>query len=291
MDTIWESMKKADDLRNFKGDLQGARRLLEQLLEKSEEADAEFPIIGAKLAAIYRDSGETELSWQMHEKSLKSAQFQNNPILSADILRAMSFFAIHSKTLKEAEEYIKRAQELVDSIDSRNVYEVKATVYAVLGNIEMTKGNHDKALEYYSTALDLAKKAGYIARIVTVTGDIANVYIAQGKNKEAEKQLLSVLEDAEREYRMAVPQLHMRYAKMKIKEGDMNSAEKSLTEAMSVAKKEGWKRDQAEILETLAGTKEGKDRKKLLKESKEIFDEMGYSGHSDRVSKKMKSTS
>jgi tetratricopeptide (TPR) repeat protein len=286
MEDIWKYLKKADDLRNLKGDLDGSRKLLEKLIGKSRDSDPEYPIIGAKLAAIYRDIGETELSWEMHEKALASARKQNNLILCADILRAMSFFAIHSRALKDAEDYIRQAKGLVDQVETRNVYEVKATIYAVLGNIEFVKKNNEKALDHYKTALDLAKRANYTARIVTVTGDIANVHIANRDFSEAEKQILSVLQEAESQYRMAVPQLHMRLAKLRIHEGDNTSAVKSLKEALKVAEKEGWERDKAEIYETWADAV--KNRKDFLKKSQKIFDKLGYDVHIKRIKKKLK---
>jgi len=114
-----------------------------------------------------------------------------------------------------------------------------------------------------------ARKISFESRIVTVKNDIANVCIVQGQNGKAIKEINSVKAYANKSYRIAVPQILIRLAKIYISQKDLTKADKILDNALKIAKNEKWQRDVAEAYIVKSEiAKINKDQQKVAKYEK-----------------------
>ncbi len=72
-----------------------------------------------------------------------------------------------------------------------------ANIYKIVGNAWQTKGNYEKALEYYQLAYELAVKINYNKAIPGILNNIGLVHLNQGNYPEALKQFYQTLKAAE----------------------------------------------------------------------------------------------
>lgn len=107
----------------------------------------------------------------------------NDLRLKLDISSKISdlYFNVHLDSL---EKYSTIQINLAKSLNDEKSLELG---YSSIGSIYFRKGNTKKALYYYEKAKSLAKKNQDTPRIMTISINIASLYIVQGKNVDALK--------------------------------------------------------------------------------------------------------
>jgi tetratricopeptide (TPR) repeat protein len=162
---------------------------------------------------LYRDTGDLSSSVETYKEALEIVK-DDDCIYKADILRSLSFVSIYTEGLDRAYEYALDALNAVKQKKAKKYYRVKSNIYAVIGNILYEKNIYDDALVNYRKGMIFAKKDNFYQREITLGGDIANVYIAQRKYSKAIQIISKNLKLAKKSYRVSVPQLYLRRAKI-----------------------------------------------------------------------------
>ena len=135
-----------------------------------------------------------------------------------------------------------------------------------------------KALKFHKQGLKIAQKIHFSERTITILGDIGNIYLNLKQPNKAQKALEQALAEADRSYRHAVPALNIRLGRLNFETKNYNQAEKFCQKALTIAKKEGWKREQAEAYEGLGyiyqATGKSKKATQTFNQAAKIFKEL-----------------
>ncbi|MBI2357099.1 hypothetical protein HYV12_03565 [Candidatus Dojkabacteria bacterium] len=288
---IQKAISYADDLRDRKGDQIQAIKVLENTLGKLNADSDDYYLVGIKLSALYRDSISYEKAFGLLEQLLITARNKSKAISYADILRSKAFILLQQNRLSESLKQALLAKELIRYKRKDNVDEVKANIYAVLGNIYFTMVLYEEALVAYKLGIRFAKKSKFINRIITISSDIANVHIARGSYGKAELYLRKIEKEAKIRYKIAVPQILLRQANLLKLQGKNDAAIDVLEQALRVSRNENWKRDIAEVLlplsEQLTKKKINGRAKEMLIEARNIYKSLGLESKAQAVSSRI----
>lgn len=216
------------------------------------------------LANLYVDIGESRRAKAAFRTAAQKARQAKDNAQLADILRKWGYLYLHTDpNPRQAQKLITESVRLIDqeigavvsSNDreiTRELLSIAANCYASLGNLHQTKGDLPNAKSAYEKALWYADSSGFKERAVTVLGDLGSVAISEENWKEAERLLLEVRDRAERYYQHALPAALLRlgkhFASPRNPNLDLDKAEHFFKESLRVAKKSGWKREQADAL-------------------------------------------
>jgi tetratricopeptide (TPR) repeat protein len=252
---------------------------LQEILQTLKPNEEKYYETVLKLSREYRDRKSYEKAQELLEEGLTHAKENSYELYLADIYRSLSFVNLQRGDIEKALELSKIALSVIKYKKGNDAQEIKANIYAALGNIYFTKKNYKKALFNYKKGLGKARESNFKVREITLIGDIANVYIAQNKLKRAKNLLLRTKSDAKKYYKYAVPQILLRLGRIEYLQSDNRRAKAHVLEAIQFAENNGWKRDVAEAIEALARIylKEGDEKKaKLeLEKANKIFKELG----------------
>lgn len=242
--------KEVKRLRNIEGKLHEAVRLLENsLLEVKKE---EKPAALNALANLYLDVGKTEKSIETFKTVIRLAKETRDELTEANALRKLGY--IIWKTKQDKKKAISLAKESLvitnRHSEDEEFQKVAASAWAAIGNAEFDSGQIKKSLKAYEKGLELAHKSNYIERVSTILGDIGYVHIARGHFGKAEMTLLEAEKIGREKYRHELPAALLRlgyvYFDSRNPKRDLAKAKDYFEESLAVAKKEGWRREQAD---------------------------------------------
>ncbi len=240
-------------------------------------------------AVLYRDTGDLSSSVETYKEALEIVK-DDDCIYKADILRSLSFVSIYTEGLDRAYEYALDALNAVKQKKAKKYYRVKSNIYAVIGNILYEKNIYDDALVNYRKGMIFAKKDNFYQREITLGGDIANVYIAQRKYSKAIQIISKNLKLAKKSYRISVPQLYLRRAKIYLEQGNLEKAVKDAEKGIDVSKKEGWFRDLGESYEAMGDILKAKNDEKYksyYRKAERIYRDGKYITWLNRIKEKL----
>lgn len=266
-------INKSMELRDKEGK---PKEALKELLKYKNEDFKEYKELLDYVilkAVLYRDTGDLTSAVETYKEALVIVK-DDDCIYKADILRSLSFVSIYTEGLDRAYEYAVDALNTVKQKKGKKYYRVKSNIYAVIGNILYEKKIYDDALVNYRKGMIFAKKDNFYQREITLGGDIANVYIAQRKYSKAVQIISENLKSAKKSYRISVPQLYLRRAKIYLEKNELEKAVKDIQKGIDVSKKEGWFRDLGESYEAMGDVlkKMNHDEyKKYYKEAEKIY--------------------
>jgi tetratricopeptide (TPR) repeat protein len=276
---VEEILLKVDRSIKSGKDIDTSIELLEETLEEIEPTRGDYYETLIKLATVYRYSRSYTDAENVLLKGIPNAKTFEMDLHLADIYRNLSLIKLQQKNYIKARSYAKKALSIVKYRKGFKADRAKANIYAVLGNIYFTTKEYDDALEVYTKALETAKKIDYEERVITLQGDIANVYIETDKLEKAEEILLSMKQKAQEVHEKAVPQIYLRLARIEYERGNLDESESLVEKAIRIAEKKSWKRDLAEAREALARVykKDGKESnaKEEFEKANKIFKEIG----------------
>ncbi len=281
--------KQATYLRDKDGNPKKALRLMEKYVRQEQDIDSDWVEHLLLKAVLYRDTGDTKTSLNTYKEALEHLPKENIE-KRADILRSMSFLAISTTGLENAKSLALKAMGLLEKTAEDEYPKVKANTYAVLGNIFYELGELEKALYNYNEGLDYAKRAGFNERIITLTGDISNVYIAKKDYEKALELLNKYIKEAKNNYRIALPAYYLRRARIYSDIGKMELAKEDIKGAMRISKQENWFRDLGESYEALGNIylkEDFKKAKKYFEKALFVYKKGEYENLTKRLRKKM----
>ncbi len=256
--------KQARHLRDKEGNPKKALHILEKYSRREQDVDSDWVEYLLLKATLYRDTGKTKTSLHTYQDALKYVS-KGDIETKADILRSMSFLAISTTGLKKAKSLALEAVNLLEKTEKSEYLKVKANTYAVLGNISYDSGELEKALFNYNKALEYAEKAEFNERVLTLIGDLSNVYIAKKDYEKALNLINKYIKEAKNNYRIAVPAYYLRRARIYSEVGKMKLAKEDINSAMRISKQENWFRDLGESYEALGHIYLEEDFKKAKK--------------------------
>lgn len=283
-EVVKKIVERVKHLRNVRGLPQKAVQTLEAFMRllPARKRRADLYLL---LANLYVDTGKSRRAKAAFRTAARKAKQARNNVLLADILRKWGYLYLHTNpNLKDAQKLITESIRLIEQeigmvVSSnerevtRQLLNVAANCHASLGNLEQTKGDLSEAKSAYEKALWYAESSGAKERAVTVMGDLGSIALSEKNWKEAERLLLEARNRAERYYQHALPAALLRlgrlYASPENPEHNPAQAEAFFKESLQVAKKGGWKREEADALRAL-GEKEKADR---------IYRSIGYHAH------------
>ena len=275
----------ARELRDIEGNPEKAlKELLRYKADDFKEYGNQIEFLILK-AVLYRDTGDLDSSVKTYMEAL--SLIKNGDYLhKADILRSLAFVSIYTDGLDKAYEYAMEALDTLEGKKGKKYYRVRANIYAVLGNILYGNKRYDDALMNYRKGLYWAGKDNFHEREITLNGDIANVYIAQRRYSKAVNVISKNLKLAEKSYRISVPQLYLRRAKVNLYSKEFEKAVKDVQKAVDISEKEGWFRDLGEAYEAMGDIlKEKGDSgcKGYYEKAEKIYRDGGYSNLLNRI--------
>jgi tetratricopeptide (TPR) repeat protein len=292
-DTL-EIVKKADQYRSQKGDTESAIKLLEEhvdMLREDPLLSFDIPLILKSLGTCYRDIGNTNKALELYKEALELSRNDFNKIEESDILSSMAFLELKIGSIDQALKYAKQSLKYIGNKRGEKFGIAKSNAHAVLGNIYFENGDYEDALLSYKRALSVAENINFEKRIITVVGDIANVYVMTGKYDEARKLLKKYIEKAEKSYRIAIPQYYLRLGKVFLNKGDLKKAEENFLIAMHNANENKLIRDMGESSEALGDLYRKKDKSradKYYKDAVTYYVSGSYKKQAEYVKKKLK---
>lgn len=246
--------EKAKSLRDKEGKLDEAITLLETNI--STISPEEEPSVLAGLASLYMDTNRIDDAIFTHQKAIDSAKREGNNLILADSLRRMGWEMWQKDKDPKAYRLQSESWEITKNhLDDRSFQMVAANIWAALGNFEFDSGNLDIAKGNYDKAMEYAEMCDFKERICTLNGDFGNVYVEMSEYEKAEEYLKNALEYALENYHHAIPSSRLRLAKLYKLQGKIDEAKKQVNKALDVSIKEGWKRDEEEVREMLKSFK------------------------------------
>ena len=292
-------INQADYQRDIKGNIKESIRLIEDnigQLRKKENIllSIYLPLFLRKLGNFYRDIGNTDKAYELYNEALAVAQNDLNKIEEADINTALAFLELKTGSIDTALKYAKSAYGYIGKKRGKKFGEARANTYAVLGNIYFEIGNYKKALVYYRKGLETAELCNLEKRVITLSGDVANVYLKQGPGMLAKAEIIlkENIVRAEKSYLVAVPQMYLRLAKIySIKYEDFKEAKENVLKGLEYAEKYNLKRDIAECNEALGDLyyqSQSPECDRYFGEAARIYEEGGYERQAYEVSKKIR---
>lgn len=288
---VQDAIERADEYVLEEGKPKKAIKLLEDLLKELETTSEEYYEVVLKLATTYRNNKSYGLAKDLLKKAITEAKNFGEEIYLADMYSSLSFINLQQRNFADARTYAKKGLGIIKYKKGFKAEKSKANFYAVLGNIYFTTKDYKDALKNYKKALDKAEDIGFKEREITVTNDIANVYIEKEELDKAKNLLLSIKEEAENEHPIAVPQVFLRLARVEYLENRGDRAKAYIEQAIDFAKKMGWRRDVAEAREAMARIykKEGREKNRVaeLKKAREIYKEIGLKEKAKKITKKL----
>jgi tetratricopeptide (TPR) repeat protein len=280
---IEQLKKEVARLRNVEGDLEGAISLLEDNSNLIDEKSK--PAFLMAQATLYSDVGRNDRAVETSELALKLARKAKDDWVEANVSRRLGWVIWSTKQDKEkAIKLIKRALQITDKHkDDKKFQKVAASAWAAIGNVECDLGNNSKALAVFEKSLKLARETGYVEREATVLGDIGHIFLSTKEFDKAEEVLVQAEKIGREKYRHELPAAllrlgHVYYYKDSPKRNP-KIAEKYFLESLSIAIKDGWKRDQADAKFALAEVMRDRGNKSkakdLCRESINVYQEIG----------------
>lgn len=230
-----DAITQAQKLRETSGDLIKALAILNsELDEKSPHILEALNLI----ATIHRDLGDLPKSLETYEYALKQAKDKKDIIQQVDLLRSLAFWNLKAGDDSHIR-YSKNVLELLPQLpETPEADMVRANTYAALGNIEFeTKGDLELALDHYTKGLAIATEISFHQRVITLSGDIANLHIHNKNFDQASELLKSIERWAEAKYVIAVPQILLRQAITYAHYGDNEKARQTAEEALKRAQR------------------------------------------------------
>jgi tetratricopeptide (TPR) repeat protein len=241
---------QTSELRNKEGKLKEAVDILESVTPTDITNSDNKLEYYFQLGTLYRDLGKTENSKKLLRQGIQYAQKKKNNLYEAKLTNSLAFIILQKeKDYTRVKQLCNKALELLYNIDTDDALEVKSTSYAILGNTSEMQNKYDKAVRCYRKSSDLAKKANFIKRVITVRSDIGNVYLKKKKYKKALKILQPLLVLARKEYTHAVPAILIRLGRLHNELNNLSRAREVLEESIEICKKQGWTRSLEEAEE------------------------------------------
>jgi tetratricopeptide (TPR) repeat protein len=248
-------IQQSDEIRDQGKGLDKAILLLEELLEEVRKdpiiLSFYIPLIMKKLGNLYRDIGDIKKAKETYQEALDTALNDLNRTEESDIFASMAFLELKTGDIEKALKYARKAEKNICPKRGKKFAEAKSNTYAVLGNIYFEKGEYEEAMDAYRRGLIVAEDAEYVRREITILNDMANIYIYKGHYFNAEKKLRLVLEKAEANYRIALPQVYLRLGKMYMDRDEFEKSKEYIDKALESAKELGLKGDIEESEEAL----------------------------------------
>lgn len=288
-------LEKIAYLRNIKGLPKIAAKILKKYLS-SIPANSRTPELYLLLANLYIDIGKTKKALAGFRIAAQKAKLKSNKLLLANILRKWGYLYLHTeKNLSKAADKINESVKIIDEIMrcelNNEILRVAANCYASLGNYHYDSNALKSAKDAYRKAIKLGVKSKFKERIITVLGDLGNVAIREKKWNEAEKLLKKTKGRAEKYYQHALPSSLVRlgYLFMNTENPAKNTekAENYIKESLEVAKKSGWKREQADALLAFGKLKiiqgKSKEGENYIKKAEKIYNAINH--HRDTLEK------
>lgn len=279
-----EVIEKIKHLRNVRGLPKMAVKLLEGYM-RSLAPRKRTPNLYLFLANLYVDIGESRRAKAAFRTAAQKARRAKNNVLLADILRKWGYLYLHTNpNLRQAQKLITESVRLIeqeigavvssnDREITRELLGIAANCYASLGNLQQTKGDLPDAKSAYEKALWYADSSGSKERAVTVMGDLGSIAISERNWKEAERLLTETSDRAKKYYQHALPAALLRLGCLfdmpANPDFDPDKAARLYKESLLVAKKGGWKREEADALRA-----QGEEKK-----ANEIYRSIGYNAH------------
>ena len=276
---VQEIILKANEVLRSGEGVDEIIKTLKDTLHSIEPSRDDYYEVLIKLSSVYKYNRSYSKAESILLSGIQNAKMYEKELRLADIYRTLSFIKLQQEDFVKARSYAKKALSIIKYVKGFKGSKNRANIYAVLGNIYFTTKEYEEALEYYEKALKEAEDIDYDERVITVKGDIANLYIETDRLDEAEEILISIKEKASEIHAKAVPQIFLRLARIEYQRDRLDEARELIGKAIKVSERKEWKRDLAEAREALARVyeKEGKyeEAKKEYSVSKKLFKEIG----------------
>lgn len=253
-----QALHKLLVLRDKDGDLGGAKRLANKLLEqKSQLSPDQLALLYRELGSLFRYRGKMDQAVKAYTTGLRYARKAKNAAEEVNLLRLIGFITLKTyPTTKVARRWTSQAVAKLAKLRGSKYYdESAANVWALVGNIESTDKDTRKAILAYRKGLTHAKKAKFYARVATLLGDLANKYIDLERYRDAEKALGEDVRLSKKYHRHSYPNALVRlsylYYLPKNPRRDLKKSWEYAQEALKISKKEGWGREVADAYQRL----------------------------------------
>ena len=215
--------------------------LADSINNKSKTADAY-----AGIADLQRMQGHFEKSLSSQKENLKRVKELDNPWAVAD-----SYLGL-GNTYSSMGEYEAALTNylIADSLYKKLDYpRVLATTINNIGTIYYWQGNYDKALNQFFDAYKILTGIGAQNDFVALLRvNIGEVYLDQKKFGEADKWIGEGMELAEKlENPRRIASAYTTYARLKVEQGVLDSAQAKLDVALALSEKTGARESMVEI--------------------------------------------
>ncbi|MCL4403797.1 hypothetical protein M1432_00365 [Patescibacteria group bacterium] len=221
------------------------------------------------VANLCHDSSNIGLAKRHFDAAVADARFAGDELLLADILRKRGFFKLNvlkdlpgsfkdiDESVQIVEKEIHALTPLKEQVDDatwlerrRAIWRVAANAYAALNNYHFDTGDMLLAEMYCERAIFFARQAGYRERVITLMGDIGNVYIRSRSWDKAVRALEETNAMAKKSYHHAVPSSYMRlsavYSDIDSPYYDPDEALRCARSALSWARRSKWPKETKE---------------------------------------------
>ncbi len=138
--------------------------------------------IKGKLGSIYVDLFDYSLAKKEYDAGLQLAINNKNESDKADIYGMLSYLSLIQGENKPAKEYLDKIKTISDSTKNS---QLEASLYVSYGNYYSRFFEIATALDYYHRADSIYIKEGSLDSRITCLNNIGNIYLTQGDNDKA----------------------------------------------------------------------------------------------------------
>jgi tetratricopeptide (TPR) repeat protein len=236
-------LDQAKYLRNLKGDLAGAIRLLENGILKLETI--EQPAGYLALGILYSDTGKKSQSQIALNQALTLSRSMGNKLVEADTLRRQGWeIWLSEKDSTAAITLAQQASKIIARQTDLPYLGVKANIYALIGNIKFGSKDYVGAEKSYRQALKITRSINYYEREATLLGDLGNLALRRKKYSLALKYLLQAEELGDKyqhhELPAALTRLGRLYSDSQNPDYNPEKAREYFQQALEISQREGW---------------------------------------------------
>lgn len=195
--------------------------------------------------------GERDIA-QQHYVDANSIQWSDNP----DEVGLFSILGVEYATFLletgQIEESLRYTEWNLSICQKRQWQESIVHCERLLGDIELSKGNHSRSVHHYEKAIDLARNFGLQEQIALILLGFSKILLSQGNTEAANENLKLALQIAV-EFGYQIPEINIRLclADVFISEKENDSAREQISVTLSISESANYYWGQATALHTL----------------------------------------
>lgn len=167
----------------------------------------DYPVSQIRKAQMYLQIGETlyrlgdyKIAIEYVKEAIQTITVLNNKVFLAGASGRLALIqwklGQHNEAIKQLNSAISQSKDIKDDT---SIKLLQAELYTTLGDVQLDQKNADDSIQSYKKAFLTVKGTNYKTYLAAIHQGLAGAFLAQGKTKEAEAELINSISQIEKE--------------------------------------------------------------------------------------------